>query len=359
MSETNDHGRLGQLMARRLKKLAELAPGKAGSRGRAAGVQPSRYSSALTGGSLLRSLERHRLVHDGSALGNLVTLMHNRGAATRKLTPESLLTRSDAIRGFASASEGASEGFSGAPAKSGRSAGDRRVKMGSLSTRRHSSAISKIAPELKAARMVADSASNRSEERRKERFTATLDERLKARKLNSHSATRIGMPRRRQTSALIAAEAHSMLGNAGRLAIGYTKNHLGQIFALRPESARATARLMSAKSKNGRNLAGSHVRTAHAGAVSEGNAAEHRRGAALKNSPPAQGSLRPVRHAPRRPDHSGPVLTVNFNPTVVLQAEPDQTAERNIVEALSRHSHELVQLIEQVIAKQRRVEFAS
>jgi hypothetical protein len=357
VSQTNEQGRLSQLMARRLRKLAGSTPGKTSQEQRAVGIQRSRRSNAFTGDFLLRSLERHRSVHDANVLEDLVALIRKRGAAASK----SLLTRTDTIRVLANASEGALKESSVESAKSGRGAGDRRVKLGGPSPRRLASAISKVAPQLKAARMVADSVPSRSEERGEEELTAVRsDERLKARKLHSHSGTRTGMPERKKGSALIAAEAYSPLANAGRLASDYTaRDNLGQKLALPSKSATATARPRSATSRNGRNLAGGHVRARHPDTASEGNGAEHWKGEALKNLALARGSLRAAQRAPRIPERSRPALTVNFNPTVVLRAEPDQAAKKNIVEALSRHSHELVQLIEHEIAKQRRVEFAS
>jgi hypothetical protein len=357
--ETNGRGRLGQLMARRLRKLAGLTPGKTSQEHRAIGIQPIRRSTAFTGDSLLRSLERHRSVHDADVLEDLVALMRKRGAADRGLRRESLLTRTDAIRELASASKVALKGLLGESAKSGR--GDRRVKPGGPSPRRHASAISKVTPQLKAARMVGDNAPNPKEEREAEGLTAArLDERFQGRKLNSRDGTRMRMPERKQGSALIAAGTCSPLENSGRLASDHAARvNLSQKLAQRPKSATGTARLISAKSINGGNLAGRDVRAGHRGQASEGNEAEDRRGVTLKNSALAQRSLRAAQRTPRRPEGSRPALTVNFNPTVVLQAEPDQAAKKNIVEALSRHSHELVQLIEHEIAKQRRVEFAS
>jgi len=64
-----------------------------------------------------------------------------------------------------------------------------------------------------------------------------------------------------------------------------------------------------------------------------------------------------ARYAERQAGRRQPALTVNFSPTVVLEGVPDQVGKLNIVEALGRHSHELVLLIEREIAKQRRVEF--
>jgi hypothetical protein len=64
-----------------------------------------------------------------------------------------------------------------------------------------------------------------------------------------------------------------------------------------------------------------------------------------------------ARYGQNRSERSQPALTINFSPSVVLQGIPDQERKRNIVDALSQHSHELVLLIEREIAKQRRVEF--
>jgi hypothetical protein len=70
-------------------------------------------------------------------------------------------------------------------------------------------------------------------------------------------------------------------------------------------------------------------------------------------------SLRANRFKSQGRRHSNPPapLTINFNPTVVIKSSPDQAGKQNIINALSRHSHELIQLIDQEIAKQRRVEF--
>ena len=361
VSETSERARLSQLMARRLKKLAGLTPGKTSQKDRAISIQAIPRSSGFNGDSLLRSLERHRSVHDANVLEDLIALMRKRGAAARGLAADSLLTKTDGIRGLANASEGAFKGFPGEPATSGRSAESRRLKLNSPSLRRYASAISKVTPQWREVRTVADSVSSPSEKRGKEEFTGvSSDKRLKARRPNSHGGTSTGMAERTRGSALIAAEAYSSLHNAGRPLSDYTARvSLGQKLALRSKSVTAAARLMSAKSRNGRDLTGKHVRAEHPGVASEGREAEHRRGVTLKTSALALGSLRAAQRAPRIHERSRTALTVNFNPTVVLEAEPDQVAKKNIVEALSRHSHELVQLIEHEIAKQRRVEFAS
>ena len=64
-----------------------------------------------------------------------------------------------------------------------------------------------------------------------------------------------------------------------------------------------------------------------------------------------------ARYGQNRSERTQPALTINFSPSVVLQGIPDQEGKRNIIDALSQHSHELVLLIEREIAKQRRVEF--
>jgi hypothetical protein len=360
VSEINERARLSQLMARRLKKLAGLTPGKTSQKDRAISIQAIPRSSGFNGDSLLRSLERHRSVHDANVLGDLIALMRKRGAA-RGLAADSLLTKTDGIRGLANASDGALKGFPGEPVTSGRSAESRRVKLNNPSLRRYASAISKVAPQWREVRTVADSVSSQSEKRGKEEFTGeSSDKRLKARRLNSHRGTSTGIAERSHGSALIAAESYSSLQNADRPSSDYAARvSLGQKLALRSKTVTAAARLMSAKSKNGRDLTGRHLRAEHPGVASEGREAKHRRGVTLKTSALALGSLRAAQRAPRIHERSRPALTVNFNPMVVLEAEPDQAAKKNIVEALSRHSHELVQLIEHEIAKQRRVEFAS
>ncbi|MGH8338341.1 MAG: hypothetical protein ACRETL_16300, partial [Gammaproteobacteria bacterium] len=122
----------------------------------------------------------------------------------------------------------------------------------------------------------------------------------------------------------------------------------------------AAPRLAGARSGNDSDLAGRQKRTGYPDVVSEGDeAAGHSRVAVRKRSPVTRESLRDAQRARQKAERSRTALTVNFSPTVVLQAQPDQAAKKNIVEALSRHSHELVQLIEHEIAKQRRVEFAS
>jgi hypothetical protein len=50
-------------------------------------------------------------------------------------------------------------------------------------------------------------------------------------------------------------------------------------------------------------------------------------------------------------------LTINFNPTVELRGLPDTASKRSILDALSMHSHELILMIEQELAKHKRVEF--
>ena len=64
-----------------------------------------------------------------------------------------------------------------------------------------------------------------------------------------------------------------------------------------------------------------------------------------------------ARYGRSRAGRAQPALTINFSPSVVLQGIPDHERKRHIVDALSQYSHELVQLIEREIAKQRRVEF--
>lgn len=195
-------------------------------------------------------------------------------------------------------------------------------------------------------------------QRQKARILALADAWSKAQKLKSHGGAQIGV-RGKEASALIASAAYSPIGRAGRLSSEYKgRSELARRLALRTKKETAAPRLAAAKSGNGRNLAGPRIRREHPGVASEGGEAEHRRIAARKNSPLAQESLRAER-AQRASERLRPALTVNFSPTVVLRAEPDQAAKKNIVEALSRHSHELVELIEHEIAKQRRVEFGS
>jgi hypothetical protein len=52
-----------------------------------------------------------------------------------------------------------------------------------------------------------------------------------------------------------------------------------------------------------------------------------------------------------------PALTINFEPSLVFRETPDQATKQSILDALSRHSHELILIIEQEMAKSRRVEF--
>jgi hypothetical protein len=141
VSETKELGRLGWLMARRLKKMAGLTRTKTSAGNRATGSEPERSSSAFAGEPLLRSLDRRFSAHDGRVFGDLVALMRKQEAAARRLNLESKVTRTGATRASANASEGAFKETS-EPVESGRKAS----KMGKPSTRRRVSAISGVEP---------------------------------------------------------------------------------------------------------------------------------------------------------------------------------------------------------------------
>jgi hypothetical protein len=64
------------------------------------------------------------------------------------------------------------------------------------------------------------------------------------------------------------------------------------------------------------------------------------------------------RHTHRHPSTAPPTVTINFNPTVELKGLPDTASKHSILDALSMHSHELILMIEQELAKHKRVEFA-
>jgi hypothetical protein len=288
-------------------------------------------------------------------------VIRKRGATGRRLRPESLeTTRTRAIRPSANPSKSAFKGFPNELAKNGQSGGGARLEMSNLSTRRHASAVGKVSPRPKAARLVAESASVTREERKEGLVTVPVDGQPKARRPRLHGKAGIEMREPTQATILVRSAGRSAIGNVGGLANDYkAQSRLGQTSALRTRRALAALRPVAKNSGNARNLTRWHTRAGHLGALSEGNEVEHRRSVALKNSSIALRSLGSARSSPRIPERSPSALVVNFSPTVVLKAEPDERAKKSIVEALSRHSHELVQLIEHEMAKQRRVEFTT
>ena len=63
-------------------------------------------------------------------------------------------------------------------------------------------------------------------------------------------------------------------------------------------------------------------------------------------------------NAPRRRQTSSqPSLTINFHPSVEIKSLPNRVGRQSIVDALAKHSHELMIVIERELAKHRRVEF--
>jgi hypothetical protein len=358
VSERNERRRLGHLMDRRLRlmrKLAGFALLKTSRERQTTGSALLGHSSTISRDAMLRSLQ-HGSLHDVKALGYRVTEMHDGRATARRGRPELLATRSSAIRAVPNASKGTFGELLTAVTKNRKNAEDIKVEAASPSVRRHAHASSKVAPQLKATRLVGNSARRRNQKgKEKELGTLPRDDRPEARKSTSDRSAKIVMQEQKRVSAQIPPAAQSSIGRTGKLTSYYTtQGELGKTSVLRARRATAVFRPMAEKS----GLAGWHEKTGHLNVGSEGNELEHRGSAAPRNSAAMQKSFRPAppstRIAQRRP-----TLVVNFNPTVVLKAEPDQTAKKNIVEALSRHSHELVQLIESEIAKQRRVEFAS
>jgi len=83
-----------------------------------------------------------------------------------------------------------------------------------------------------------------------------------------------------------------------------------------------------------------------------------------RSAPPQSEIAHPTRAHPltsRFSDNSGEMrnpFTVNFSPTVVVQSESEHDSiERKVVEAIRRHSHELIRLIGRELHMQRRAVF--
>ena len=349
--ETDRDGPLAKLMRGRARKLAGFRRAVNPPGYRAAVSQPGRLSTSR-GDSPLRSFERPS-TNQGEALTDLVALMRRRltaqgrlrtgspvirtgGHPTREISLESLI-RSEAGRKDNSAESGRALSGTGALIR-GRGA------------RRHAPAITRARGQSGA---VEYEVGERRESRREAVNLVPGNKWLRALKLESYTGPKPGTFRSKVAPAGIesAAYSSSSIGKLNRLARNYRASRdLGQTSPLRSRGTLSSVRPGQAKSSRGAQRIGRSL-AAEPGLASS-DAGEQRSIKANTDSSRKQ-------RTPLSQQRSQSALTVNFNPTVVVKGESSHAAKQNIIEALSRHSHELVQLIEHEIAKQRRVEFLS
>ena len=358
MAESHEQGRLGELMERRLRKLAALASTTTRLGSRATAAESRRHSSALLEESLLQSLGKRRSIHDRKVVGDLVRPTRRNREIAQELKPESLQAGTGTTVASVKSSKDGFHVRSGETARAERSADSTKIQMRKSSAVRHLSATNQFERQVKAVRIVTGGIARRIEAGKQEKTAATLlNERSKPRRLNSQSSNRFKIDGRQRASMLTASKGDASIGGADGIASEYkARDGLGQRLRLRETEA---PRLMTAtKSRSDSDAAKGRMKTMRRGVESERDEANHR-STGVKNSPLVKESLRSGLRATRMSDRYRAALTVNFNPSVLLQAEPDVAAKKNIVEALSRHSYELVQLIEQEMAKQRRVQFSN
>jgi hypothetical protein len=354
--ESDNRGQLGQLMHRRLKALAVLGRGETGTRNRSEIGKARIPATTLGQRARIRLADHHETDYIRERQLGRVTFRKREARPANELEQTSPIASDSVGRDFEGALRDPLRKAKSSPgqAKSGQTI-DGNARSANRVREYHAAGIVGTSVHAKLADAIAAGGGSQSVGRK--RITADVQSasaNLDGRNLDSNIRARTGVLRSRKAAALTAAgtqwatdriwSEHSTVGEFGRAP---------SVSPLRDlSSRRRTSEESESEHWNEHNNAPRSFSS-----VGRNFEARRQTKSVGRGSYGERGLATSTRHTQGRPERQQSALTINFSPSIVLESAPDQERKRNIVDALSRHSHELVLLIESEIAKQRRVEF--